>query len=148
MNAKRKIYTLAALCMYPVFLFMAVRLSSFPGGGLAAFIDFAGRELTERPFAVHFTKATLKAVLISSFIYYSVAFLIISSIKNTRRGEEYGSARFESPGYINRLFKTDKKKLMQQYQYTYTWGSGYRKIQRIYYTEYYADELQHGHNRS
>ena len=111
MNAKRKMYTLAALCMYPVFLFMAVRLSSFPGGGLAAFIDFAGRELTERPFAVHFTKATLKAVLISSFIYYSVAFLIISSIKNTRRGEEYGSARFESPGYINRLFKTDKKKL-------------------------------------
>lgn len=113
MNAKRKNYMIAVLCMYPVLLFLAVRLSSFPGGGLAAFIDYAGRELTERPFDVHFNNGTLRAVMIASFIYYAVSFLIISSIKNTRRGEEYGSARFESPGYINRLFKTRRKKLTE-----------------------------------
>lgn len=113
MHVKKRNYTIAVLSMYPIVLFLAIRLSAFKGGGLMAFIDYAGYELDERPFDIHFTAGTPKAVLIASFSYFSIAFLIINSLKNTRRGEEYGSARFGSPWYINRANKTQKKKLTE-----------------------------------
>ena len=111
MNRRKKSYIVAVLCMYPLILYLAVRLAPFEGGGLAAFIEYVGEALNEDPFGIHFTENTMRSVILASFIYFSAAFLIISSIKNTRRGEEHGSAKFGSPGYINRYNRTKRKYL-------------------------------------
>ena len=111
MRDKKRNYWIAVFVMYPVVAFLAIRLSAFTGSGIAEFIDYAETELTERPFGFIYTKRMFPSLLAVTFMYFSTAFLMISSIRNTRYGEEYGSARFESVGYINRRYKTKKKYL-------------------------------------
>ena len=114
MNEKKRNYWMAVLIMFPMVLLITYRLSAFSGTGLSEFIDYAGYELMERPFYFKYTDKALKVMAVVTFIYFATAFLIISSIKNTRHGAEHGSARLESPGYINRQFKT-KKKMLPEY---------------------------------
>lgn len=113
MRKRKKNSMIAVLCMYPMIIYLAIRLSTFPGGGFMAFMDYAGTELSERPLDIHWSARAPNAILIMSFIYFSIAFLLINNIKNTRHGEEYGSARFASPGYINRVNRTKRKMLTE-----------------------------------
>lgn len=106
MRKRQRSFIIAALAMYPMILYLVIRLSAFTGGGLMAFIDYAGEALADSPLDIHWTSETPRAILAASFIYFSISFLMISSIRNNRPGEEYGSARFETPGYINRQNKT------------------------------------------
>ena len=114
MRDKKRNYWIAVLVLYPLAAFLALRLSAFNGSGLAEFIDYAETELTERPFGFEYTQQMFPSLLVVTFIYFTTAFLMISSIRNTRYGEEHGSARFESVGYINRRYRTKKKCLTDE----------------------------------
>lgn len=108
MRDKKRNYWIAVFAVYPLVALLTIRLSAFEGSGLIEFIDYAEIELTERLLRFKYTENMFRALLAVTFIYFSTAFLVISSIKNTRYGEEYGSARFETVGYINRNNKTVK----------------------------------------
>lgn len=114
MRDKKRNYWIATFVMYPVVAILTLRLSTFTGSGLAEFIDYAEKELTEKPFGFSYTQTMFPSLIAVTFIYFATAFLMISSVRNTRYGEEYGSARFESVGYINRRYKT-KKKFLPEY---------------------------------
>ena len=60
------------------------------------------------PFSIHWTEASFRCLILFSLIYAAVAIVAVSSRKNFRRGEEYGSAQW---GDVFRIVKRyqDKK---------------------------------------
>ncbi len=78
-----------ALIMYPAVLLLVIRFAPFPGGSLWDFMEYVSAEM-DHPMRFSWSSHTLPAILIASVIYVAVFFLIITSMKNTRYGEEHG----------------------------------------------------------
>ena len=102
---RKRMMTLLALIMYPVLLFLMIRLSSFPGGDIVSFIEFISDEVSAHPFLISWNRHTLPVCFIFTVTYVVIWFLIITSLKNTRFGEEHGSAKWISADTLARKLK-------------------------------------------
>ena len=110
LEERKKVVWLAALFGYPLVLIITLRCASFPGSGLWEFMEYVNTDVTYYPFRFKFCKNTIPATLAVSGIYFMIFFIIITSMKNTRYGEEYGSARWVSPESIRRKYQYHNRK--------------------------------------
>ena len=97
-----------AFALFPVFLIMVIRIAPFMGNSLVEGIENITYELDTQPFHFVFSEKTLPAILMGSLLYFLGFMIGISSMKNKRPGEEYGSARWESAGVITRKYSAKK----------------------------------------
>ena len=102
---RKRMMTLLAMILYPVLLLLMMRLSSFPGGNLVAFIDFLSEDVSVHPFRISWNVHTFPVCFLFSLAYLVIWFLIITSLKNTRYGEEHGSAKWVSAASLGRKLK-------------------------------------------
>lgn len=110
MLAKRKKQMwMIAFMIYPFLVLMVIKLAPYTGNSLTEFIDKSNRAMSEDPLGFYWTGKTLKSIIIVSMIYFICMFLYISSMKNTRMGEEYGSARWAEAKAIGRKHGTKPK---------------------------------------
>ena len=110
LKRKQMVRNFAILMYLPVML-LVIRFAPFDGNGLWEFIDYMSAEM-EDPLHFVWSDHTASAVLISSMVYIVVVFLVITSMKNTRIGEEHGSARWMDPKSMGRRLRT--KRTMQE----------------------------------
>jgi type IV secretion system protein VirD4 len=109
LNQRKRTLWLAAICMYPFLVLLAIRFATFPGGNLMEFVSWSQAELMERPLQLSFCKNTIPVVLIVTCIYFFSFFVGITSMKNTRPGEEYGSAKWDSARNLNKKYRSQIK---------------------------------------
>lgn len=98
-----------AAIMYPFLVFMVIKIAPYTGSSLSEFIENTDKLMLEDPFHITWQSGTLKKILFASVIYVMGFYLYISSMKNTRPDEEYGSARLESPWKLRRKYSEKPK---------------------------------------
>ena len=91
--ARKKSMWLVCFILYPFIMLTVIRFVPHMGNGLNELIENMNYEMTTRPFAFSICDRTIPAVLFTSLLYFIGFYIYISSMKNTRPGEEYGSAR-------------------------------------------------------
>lgn len=102
---KRQMWILAAM-VYPFIVLMVIKLAPYTGFSLTEFIDNSNKAMAEDPLGIHWSDHTLKDIIIISLVYFIGIFIYITSMKNTRYGEEYGSARWEEARRLGRKHGT------------------------------------------
>ncbi|MBR1508427.1 MAG: type IV secretory system conjugative DNA transfer family protein [Eubacterium sp.] len=95
---------LVCFILYPFIMLTVIRFVPHMGNGLNELIENMNYEMTTRPFAFSICDRTIPAVLFTSLLYFIGFYIYISSMKNTRPGEEYGSAKWVEPRKITRRF--------------------------------------------
>ena len=89
---------------------LAIYLGYLVGGAwykgikLKEFIDKFNK-VCEEPQANYFNDNTLKCVVVVLFIYALAVIMYYTSQRKYMSGKEYGTARFESPLYVNKVLK-------------------------------------------
>ena len=101
MKEKEWIYYAAAGAI-PV-IWLALIIAPYAGGGLPQILESFG-EIFARPFSICFCKSSLKTVLVFLAAYVLGILIAISSVKNYRRGEEMGSARWGDAKKLRRKY--------------------------------------------
>lgn len=102
-NDKQSTYILAALGVIPVIWFGLGIAPSIHNGlpdMLEALNSFMGN-----PFKITFCEDSLKTVLVLLGIYALCVAIAISNMRNYRKGEENGSAKWGNPQKVNRKYK-------------------------------------------
>ena len=107
---RKRMMTILSLTMYPVLLLLMMRLSSFSGGNLVKFIDFISDDVSVHPLRISWNRHTLPVCFIFTVAYAVIWFLIITSLKNTRFGEEHGSAKWVSADTLGRKLKARRSR--------------------------------------
>ena len=106
---KRQMYKLAVL-IYPFIILMVIKLAPYTGTSLAEFIENSNEAMMENPFHFQWCDNTLRLITGVSLVYITAVWMYVTSMKNTRYGEEYGSAKWEEPKRLSRK-KMEKPKL-------------------------------------
>ena len=106
---RKKMMRLFAVLLYPMMLLPVLRFSDFSGKDLMELIEYISDEMSRQPIRFVWCKNTLPAAFIFTVLYILVWFLIITSMKNTRWGEEHGSARWEDARTLGRQLAAKKK---------------------------------------
>lgn len=105
LQERRKTLVLVLVLTYPFILYGLIRAAPFiTHNGLSYFIDNLERDLRMHPFRIFFVNQTPKIVLIGTTIYALIGAAIYDSLKNTRSGEEHGSARWATVREINKKY--------------------------------------------
>lgn len=105
LRERRKMLVLVLVLTYPFILYGLIRAAPFiTHNGLSYFIDNLERDLSIHPFRIFFVNQTPKIVLIGTIIYALIGAAIYDSLKNTRSGEEHGSARWATVREINKKY--------------------------------------------
>ena len=105
LQERRKMLVLVLVLMYPFVLYGLIRAAPFiTHNGLSYFIDNLERDLSIHPFRIFFVEQTPRIALIGTIIYAFIGAMIYDSMKNTRFGEEHGSARWATVREINKKY--------------------------------------------
>ncbi len=105
LQERKKTLVLVLVLTYPFVLYGLIRAAPFiTHNGLSYFIDNLERDLSIHPFRIFFVNQTPKIVLIGTIIYALIGAVIYDSLKNTRPGEEHGSARWATVREINKKY--------------------------------------------
>ena len=105
LQERRKMTLLVLLMLYPFFAYGMIRVAPFiTNDGISYFIDHLERDLREHPVRIFLTKQTPKVLVIGTFAYILIGAVIYDSMKNSRPGEEHGSARWASVAEINKKY--------------------------------------------
>ena len=105
LQERKKTLVLVLVLTYPFVLYGLIRAAPFiTHNGLSYFIDNLERDLSIHPFRIFFVEQTPKIVLIGTTIYALIGAAIYDSLKNTRPGEEHGSARWATVREINKKY--------------------------------------------
>ena len=105
LQERKKTLVLVLVLTYPFVLYGLIRAAPFiTHNGLSYFIDNLERDLRMHPFRIFFVNQTPKIVLIGTTIYALIGAAIYDSLKNTRSGEEHGSARWATVREINKKY--------------------------------------------
>lgn len=105
LQERKKTLVLVLVLTYPFVLYGLIRAAPFiTHNGLSYFIDNLERDLSIHPFRIFFVEQTPKIVLIGTIIYALIGAAIYDSLKNTRPGEEHGSARWATVREINKKY--------------------------------------------
>ena len=102
---RKKALLVFALVMYPILLLLIIRFASFEGSSLSELIDYINEEVSIHPFRFQWSSHTVPAGLIFTAVYAGIWFVIITSLKNIRPGEEHGSAKWVSAGALGRKLR-------------------------------------------
>ncbi len=113
LEQKKRALTLAAIIFYPAIAFLLLKCAPFPGKGLIQFIDYMNKEM-EHPFRLAWSNQSIPVLLIGTAIYVLIVFLVVTSLKNTRPMEEYGSAKWMMPGRVTRKYKARRPVLRKK----------------------------------
>lgn len=89
--------------LYIPVLWLSLHAGASLGGGLPAFMATFARAL-EHPFAITWTENSLKTMLVCTILYFAGATVYLTGRRQTRDGEEHGSARWESPRRLSAMF--------------------------------------------
>ena len=98
-----------------IYLFMLIMIVPISWGALlsAPYLDKGMFQflssiniMLENPFRIQWCQNTLKTLLIFLLIYFFVCVYFISEIKNTRRKEEYGSAKWADSKKVNKKYQS------------------------------------------
>lgn len=108
LEQRKRMFKTAALIMFPLILVAVIRCAPVKGRDLMEYINNLTDDLAKDPLGFRWSIRILPAVLGFSFIYFMVWLIIISSMKNTRPGEEHGSAKWVDPRRISKILKAKK----------------------------------------
>ncbi len=89
--------------LYIPVLWLSLLIAQSLSGGLPGFLANFTQALNN-PFQITWTENSLKTVIICSAIYFASAAIYLSTGRQTRDGEEHGSARWESPRRVNAMY--------------------------------------------
>lgn len=94
------------LCLFGVLPVVWLGLCIAPSvdGGLAEIIPALSNAINH-PFELQLCEDSLKTVLILLLIYGLVIGVILSSLRNYRRGEEHGSAKWGNANTVNKKYR-------------------------------------------
>lgn len=99
-----------------VVIWLALLVAPYVNGGLMEIIEKVPEKLNT-PFDIEFCKDSLKTIFIFLFAYILGVGVYVSTRKNYRRGEEYGSAIWGRASQINKKYsqkpQTENKILTQ-----------------------------------
>lgn len=88
----------------PAVMFLGLHLAPYLGTGLAGIVT-ALQTAMEQPFSIHLVENTPRTILGCLAIYGLIVGVLLSSRRNTRNGEEHGSAKWGSPQTISRKYR-------------------------------------------
>lgn len=106
---RKKMMKRFAMLLYPMLLIPVLRFSDFSGKDMFELIEYITDEMEQRPFRFVWCKNTLPVAMVFSLLYVMTWFLIITSMKNTRWGEEHGSSRWEDAVMLGRRLRSKKR---------------------------------------
>lgn len=112
---KETIVIFAIIGIIPV-IWLALLIAPSVNGGLPLIIEKLG-DVFNYPFDIQFCKDSLKTVLIFLLAYGMGIGIYFSTLRNYRRREEHGSAKWGNPRVINKKYKQSPpsdNKLMTQ----------------------------------
>lgn len=101
-NNKQTFTILSVLGIIPVIWF-GLLIAPSVHGGLPEILS-AMAEITNHPFHISVCEDSVKTVLILLLLYAVAVCAFISSIRNTRRGEEHGSAKWGNKFKVNKKY--------------------------------------------
>ena len=101
-NNKKAITILCVLGVFPV-IWLGLSIAPSVNGGIAEIIPKLA-EVINNPFNITLCEDSLKTVLTLLLIYAIVVGVIISSLRNYRRGEEHGSAKWGDVKKVNKKY--------------------------------------------
>lgn len=105
LQERKKTLVLVLVLTYPFVLYGLIRAAPFiTNAGFGYFVNNLERDLSRHPFRIFFVEQTPKIVLIGTTIYALIGAAIYDSLKNTRPGEEHGSARWATVREINKKY--------------------------------------------
>lgn len=113
LEQKKRALTLAAIIFYPAIAFFLLKCAPFPGKGLIQFINYMNKEM-EHPFRLAWSNQSIPVLQVGTAIYVLIVFLMVTSLKNTRPMEEYGSAKWMMPGRVTRKYKARRPVLRKK----------------------------------
>ena len=73
-----------------------------PGGDINTVLSSFNR-VCAAPFASYYNERTVKAVVIALVVYATALLMYVTSQRNFMPGKEFGTARFESPQFANKI---------------------------------------------
>ncbi len=89
--------------LYIPVIWLSLLIAPCISGGLPGFLINFTQSLNN-PLQIIWTENSLKTIIICSVLYIIAAAIYLSFKRQTRDGEEHGSARWESPQRINAMF--------------------------------------------
>ena len=114
-NDKQSIIILSVLGILPV-IWLGLCIAPSVHGGLAEIIPALSNAINN-PFDISLCEDSLKTVLILLLIYALVICVILSSLRNYRKGEEHGSAKWGDANKVNKKYRQkpeNNNKIMTQ----------------------------------
>lgn len=105
-NNRQAIKILLLAGLFPV-IWLALRIAPSLHGGIPAIIQTLNT-VFQNPFQLTFNKDTLRAVLVFVAAYALAAGIWLSSQRNFRKGEEYGSAKWGNAQEIVKRYRDPK----------------------------------------
>lgn len=102
-NNKQALIILCVIGILPV-IWLGLCIAPSVDGGLAEIIPALSNAI-HHPFEIQLCEDSLKTVLILLLIYGLVIGVILSSLRNYRRGEEHGSAKWGNVNTINKKYR-------------------------------------------
>ena len=105
-NNRQAIKILLLAGLLPV-IWLALRIAPSLHGGLPAIIQTLNT-VFQNPFQLTFSKDSLRAVLVFVVAYALAAGIWLSSQRNFRKGEEYGSAKWGNAQEIVKRYRDPK----------------------------------------
>ena len=101
---RRKQMALSMLIVYPVYLYFMACIAPYIKGSLPETVNYmTDNEIKYIP--TDFSYHTGRVLLISTFTYFIMMFIIIACMRNTRNEAEYGSAKFGSVFFLARKYR-------------------------------------------
>ena len=73
-----------------------------PGGDINSFLE-SFNNVCAAPFANYYNERTIKAIVIALMVYAVALLMYVTSQRSFMPGKEFGTARFESPQFANRI---------------------------------------------
>ena len=112
MERDKSKYIIILIGIIPV-IWLGLLIAPYKNGGLRSLLSNYN-EIFNNPFNIIICEDSLKNVLFFVFIYFISIILYISTRKNYRRGEEYGSAKWGDAKTINKKYEQENNKILTQ----------------------------------
>ena len=102
-NNKQALIILCVIGILPV-IWLGLCIAPSVDGGLAEILPALSNAI-DHPFEIQLCEDSLKTVFILLLIYGLVIGVILSSLRNYRRGEEHGSAKWGNANTVNKKYR-------------------------------------------
>ena len=112
MERDKSKYIIILIGIIPV-IWLGLLIAPYKNGGLISLLSNYN-EIFNNPYNIAICEDSLKTVLFFVFIYFMSIILYISTRKNYRRGEEYGSAKWGDAKTINKKYEQENNKILTQ----------------------------------